>query len=314
MNRLDRAELPAAPDGGPPVTIDPDLLDRVGFAVTVGPVGLLDQRLILRCEDPSLGSFLTAFLAPFAPVREAATVLHVVEVDGRWAAYQDGGRALWCPTVADMARSLVWLLNALALRAPSADAHVHAASVSLGGRAVVIPGRSGAGKTTLALALALAGWTYLSDEVAAIGPGGDVVHPYPRPLALDPGSWPLFPGIEARWPPDVPRLVDDVRLVLPARLGAGGAPAPAAPVAFVFPEVVAGAPTSLEPVHRADALERVVAATFNLRSAGAGGFAALAAAVRRSSCHRLVLDGVEAAPALLRSLVAGDRDSRNHPL
>lgn len=303
MSLLDREGPPAAADGGPPVLIDRELLDRVPCPAALGPVRLLGERLTLRCQDPGLGRFLAAFLAAFPPAAAAGTTLHVVEVGGSWAAYRDGARSVWAPTVAEMARSLVWLLNALALDAPARDVHVHAAAVSLGGQAVVIPGPSGAGKTTLALALAMAGWTYLSDEVAAIGAGGDVVSPYPRPLALEAGSWALFPGVEALWPPDVPALVTDLRLVLPASLGGGEPPAPAPPVAFVFPEVVAGASTSLAPLPRAEALERLVAATFNLRDRGREGLGALAAAVRRSSCHRLVLDGVAAAPLVLGRLV-----------
>jgi hypothetical protein len=60
---------------------------------------------------------------------------------------------------------------------------VHAAVVAIDGRAIVLPGRSLAGKTTLCAALLAAGAEYLSDEYAALDRDG-LVHPYPRPLAL----------------------------------------------------------------------------------------------------------------------------------
>lgn len=57
---------------------------------------------------------------------------------------------------------------------------VHAGVVGWRGRAIVIPGRSMSGKTTLTTALVQAGATYYSDEYAIFDPSG-LVHPYPRP-------------------------------------------------------------------------------------------------------------------------------------
>lgn len=303
MNVLDAAALAPAPDGGPPLTIDRELLARVPWAAVLGPVGLLDECLVVRCQDPELGRFLAAFLAAFMPAREARTHLDVVEVGGRWAAYEDGARTVTAATPAGMARSLVWQLNRLALAAPTPHALVHAAVASLDDRALILPGRSGAGKTTLVAALALAGWTYLSDEVACLGPDGARVRPYPRPLALEPGSWGLVPDAIDRWPAGVPAMVTDLRLVLPAAIGTARLPSAATPVAIVFPEVVPGATSRLEPLARAEALERLLPLTFNLDALGRAGFERLEGCVRRVTCHRLVLDGVRGVPALLESAV-----------
>lgn len=60
---------------------------------------------------------------------------------------------------------------------------VHAGVVSIGRKALVLPGRSGAGKSTLVAALVTAGATYVSDEWAVVDPEGRV-HPFPRPLRL----------------------------------------------------------------------------------------------------------------------------------
>lgn len=64
---------------------------------------------------------------------------------------------------------------------------VHAGSVALNGRALLLPGRSHAGKTTLTEALLRAGASYLSDEYAVLDPEG-FVHPYARPLRLRHGG------------------------------------------------------------------------------------------------------------------------------
>ena len=60
---------------------------------------------------------------------------------------------------------------------------VHAAAVAVRGRAIVLPGRTRTGKTTLAAALVRAGADYYSDEYAVLDTHG-VLRAYPRPLAL----------------------------------------------------------------------------------------------------------------------------------
>ncbi|CAN5576590.1 hypothetical protein BH23CHL5_BH23CHL5_03070 [soil metagenome] len=67
---------------------------------------------------------------------------------------------------------------------------VHAGVAVLDGKAIVIPGRSFAGKSTLTRALLDAGATYYSDDYAVIDDKG-LVHPFPRHLRLrDQGTVP----------------------------------------------------------------------------------------------------------------------------
>jgi hypothetical protein len=63
---------------------------------------------------------------------------------------------------------------------------VHAGVVGWRNRAIVIPGLSGAGKTTLVAALVRAGATYGSDEYAVLDEQG-LVHPYARPMSFRQG-------------------------------------------------------------------------------------------------------------------------------
>ena len=70
----------------------------------------------------------------------------------------------------------------VALMAPE-HIFVHAGVVAYDGGAIVLPGFSFAGKTTLVRALVQAGADYLSDEFAVFDRAGRV-HPYPRPLSI----------------------------------------------------------------------------------------------------------------------------------
>src|SRR6266542_2108733 len=60
---------------------------------------------------------------------------------------------------------------------------VHAGVVGWNDRAILIPGISHSGKTTLVDQLIRAGATYYSDEYAVVD-GRGYVHPYPRPLGI----------------------------------------------------------------------------------------------------------------------------------
>jgi hypothetical protein len=60
---------------------------------------------------------------------------------------------------------------------------VHAGVVGWQGKAIVIPGRTMSGKTTLVKALVEAGATYYSDEYAVLDERGRV-HPYLKPMSV----------------------------------------------------------------------------------------------------------------------------------
>jgi hypothetical protein len=70
----------------------------------------------------------------------------------------------------------------IALHAPD-HVFVHAGVVGVEDHAIVLPGRSFAGKTTLVAALVRAGAEYWSDEYAVLDADG-LVHPYPKPLSV----------------------------------------------------------------------------------------------------------------------------------
>lgn len=72
--------------------------------------------------------------------------------------------------------------SVIAVEAPGL-VFIHAGVVAVNGRAVVFPGRSMAGKTTLVAELVRAGATYLSDEYAVFD-GDGLVHPFARRLSV----------------------------------------------------------------------------------------------------------------------------------
>jgi hypothetical protein len=74
-------------------------------------------------------------------------------------------------------------MRAAIARAAPNHVFIHAGAVAHNGKAIIIPGTSFAGKTTLVSALVRAGAIYLSDEFAPIDHEG-LVHPFPTALGL----------------------------------------------------------------------------------------------------------------------------------
>jgi hypothetical protein len=72
-------------------------------------------------------------------------------------------------------------------RRASGWAFIHAGCVAVDDRALVLPGLSFSGKTTLVSALIGQGAMYFSDEYALLDSEG-LVHPYPKPLSIRPAG------------------------------------------------------------------------------------------------------------------------------
>lgn len=61
---------------------------------------------------------------------------------------------------------------------------IHSAVVEKSGKALILPGSPGSGKSTLCAALVCKGWRLLSDEMALVSLDTGLIHPLPRPVSL----------------------------------------------------------------------------------------------------------------------------------
>lgn len=148
-------------------------------------------------------------------------------------------------------RMLVATLHSAMLRlaccAPGVFTALHASAVARGGRALVLSGPSGRGKTTLAAALGLGGFSFLTDEAALLDETFRVL-PAPVAFGLTDGALPLLPsnalGPDRLLPPLLRRDGTAVHYLRPDRVQTEAVPL----AGIIFPRVVPGGPSRLEPI------------------------------------------------------------------
>lgn len=99
-----------------------------------------------------------------------------ITLDGDEVVRTDAGEATLLVRLGSVVR------HHLAVQSP-AFVFVHAGVVSAGDTAIVIPGSSHSGKTTLVAELVQAGATYFSDEYAVVDSRG-MIQPYAKPLSI----------------------------------------------------------------------------------------------------------------------------------
>lgn len=200
--------------------------------------------------------------------------------------------------LADLAGFLVARLGRLNLDAEPDLAHLHASAASIHGRAVVVTGRSGAGKSVLAACLARQG-SHLCDEVVTLDPANGVLLADPRPINLKVGAAPVVRPAAST--PQVQRYVS------PESLGLTCAPS-SPPGAIVVPVRRSG-PAEICEIGPVEVAEVLAANTFDLARDAKRVLEAIAWLVGSSrsfvcryddanEASKLILDRLEIAPVV----------------
>ena len=168
-------------------------IDRLGWAdgMSFTSYGV---RVGIRVNDPAILEQVIRRLPPGSQPAELRVVDHLYSVIGSEAKPDAKVRRLnlayWNLLRVARSRSFEDVLNALESHVQLTVAEfaprrifVHAGVVGWKDRAILIPGVSHSGKTTLVDLLIRAGATYYSDEYAVLDPRGRV-HPFPRALGI----------------------------------------------------------------------------------------------------------------------------------
>ena len=170
---------------------------------------------------------------------------------------------------------------------------LHAAAVSKGKSALVVPANSGAGKSTFTTWLASQGFTYITDELILVNKVGEL-NGIARPIQIK------FHGLEA-----IDHLLDKPELVqrgkfataLPLECLAADTAADEKQLSlFIFPKYKKGAEFSFEKLSSADAGMRLMANHVNARNLEGHGFRAMMALIRNTPSYSLEYGGFDTLP------------------
>jgi hypothetical protein len=266
---------------------------------------LLSFRARVRAERPEIVARL-AELYPPAPALDVAGGCEFVVVDraGRHEIVVDGQPAGSAASLAEAVARVEYLINRAAAVALVDQILIHAGVVAapVGGDAILLPGPSGRGKSTLVAGLCLSGFAYASDELAVVDPVTAAVRPFAKAICLKEGGW---RAVVSSFAEASPRLVAPgeggmTRYLTPPRLCRADAPMRVRHV--VLPRRCPGAAASLVPIHRSEAVAELAAHALNLPRHGYRGVETILQLAADARCYALTYDELGAAIARLTDL------------
>jgi HprK-related kinase A len=244
----------------------PDFADfHVGIRRVPGPRGYVRPRVVFELDGERV-------FEPF-PRREAAALLE-------WG--------------------LNWAISTYA----NQYLLIHAACVEKDGKAAIMPGGPGQGKSTLCAALVNRGWRLLSDELAIIDVADGTLVPLCRPISLKNAS---IEAIHALVPQAVfGTAINDTRkgtlaLLKPPADSIRRMTERAAARYIVIPSFSAGAVATARERSRGSTMMTLAENAFNYQLHGIGGFDRLAALAESCRCVDLVYGDLDQAVAAMQA-------------
>lgn len=228
--------------------------------------------------------------------------LDLVELNGRHVLFTDGASRgeVEADGVVPAIKALVTELYAGAV----ADGFLtHGALLRSKDQTLFLTGEPGAGKTTLTLALAAAGFAYGGDDIVRIGADGLAVAA-PFAAAAKSGAWELLAGrLPGLAEAPAHRRADGqaVRYLVPPSLSAL-TPAPLDVILLLQREP--NATPAFAPVHPLDALVVLLDSAFCRKGAAEGAtLAALTARLENTACFRFTYSDLDEAVAAVEGLL-----------
>ncbi len=210
------------------------------------------------------------------------------------------------PLPADQAAPLFeWGLNWCIAQRPLGYLVMHAAVLARNGRALMLPGFPGAGKSTLCASLAFCeGWRLLSDELAILDPADVRLLPHPRPISVKNASIAIvaaFPGTRLGPIYHDTRKGDIAHVACPPESVRDAAER--ARVAWVvFPRFDAEAEPGCDEISRVEAFTLISEQSFNRERMGERGFDALCGLLDGARCFEIVYRSTAEGLDLIRRL------------
>jgi hypothetical protein len=207
----------------------------------------------------------------------------------------------------DLLSKLFWHVNQFAIRQTGDFVLIHAGAVSTpAGEGMLLPARSGGGKTTLTTALVRAGFQYLTDDAAPVDPVSGTLYPYPKPVNLKRGSGSVFPDL---FPSRTRTGYVDWRWMRPAQIRPGAVGGPCRIRFVVAHEYRPGAPTEITRVTPAESAMDLLNNSLNFPRYRARALPLVADIARESRSYRMVSGNLDEAVRAITEITNGHRST-----
>jgi hypothetical protein len=297
-----RSEQPS----GDPLPLTP-ARDGVTWAHSTPTLSGLSFDFAVRCDDEQFGRYVEDLLAALAtPGKPTHCYSMAAAATGGIDLSLDGERIAQLATVSASVDWLLWDINRAVAGASGEHLLFHAGGVQMGDAGIVVPAPSGSGKSTLVAGLVRAGLAYLSDELVALTMPGAQLLPYPKPLALKPGSFAVLNDLRPATDVTPSHYVGDEWYLPVQHIANGMVGKPCDPRFVIVPHFATDAVTALVPLTRTEAFLALATNSVNLDDHGAGGAQMLGELVDRCGCYRLEMSDLTQACHLVMALVAED--------
>jgi len=269
------------PDTAVPQLSADELLAAARFEHRIGPCQVFSQRFELRTTDAGLAALLrelyeATLLEPTGdgrtdgpvgpradtPRGQPVTVYRLLPPSGQQPGVvaRDDEALVTSSRPATLLGRLVWAINRQVIDGTTDRLLFHAAAAEVEGVGVLLPADMEAGKTTLVAGLLDRGAGYLTDEAAAVTCPDLTLTGFAKPLSVDRGSWEVLSHHRPDPGSDQAAYLATQWQLSAARVGRGVRQGPLGVI--VFRRFEAGAPTRLERLGPADAVQRAVTCTF----------------------------------------------------
>ena len=188
----------------------------------------------------------------------------------------------------------------------------HAAGLAWHNKGLMLPGKIGAGKSTLSAWLSTQGFDYLTDELVFIAAGSDVMQPFPRPLNLKRPARPVLQG----WldfsdrdqldPAGGAHILTSPQIDLapPTLLYPANTISQPALKAIIFPHYRPAAEFEMQPLSKAQAGLELMQCLVNARNLPEHGFPEIARLARRLPAYHLRYSSFAQIGAQIEKLMA----------
>ena len=151
-----------------------------------------DCSVGVECNSPDVGHALDRYVFPSLPHTRPASLtpdilLSIFRGPQDYRVHVNQKLAATVATINDVVLAAIKALDDTIVHRMRTLRAVHAGAVLIEGRALLIPGSTHAGKSSLVAELLRRGASHFSDEYALVDNLG-LIHPYPRPLLLRNGG------------------------------------------------------------------------------------------------------------------------------